>query len=268
MSNHIAAKFLGFVYSPIPEKTFTKLIPKLADSLRAHLPRYEEHSISGITVNVTGDTVAAQQEAQGLELHMVDAEGLWGIKIGNNGLSLSSSKYVAYEEMIPYFKSIMEIITEVLNITHFSRVKLRNINLFAETAGKPNSFENIREKEYWGRQEFDALEGAYLCNGASTRHEYFSKNYLQHIQLASGVVMGGQSYIPQDEWDIWRLRGEIPVEKEVKLLVDISGTSFQAPVNSPEKQNNVTEYQWTLVEECLNNLHDIVNRVYSDITKD
>ena len=167
-------------------------------------------------------------------------------------------------------KSILDVVVEILGITHFSRVMLRNINLFNEVPNTPNRFEDIKNDAYWGRQNFNTLEGGFRCNGASTRHEYFSLDYLTQVQLASGVVLPGQSFIPQNEWDIWKLRGGVPIQQEstAQLLVDISGVNFQAPVNVPEKQNNVSEYSWEAVEKSFNELHQVINSVYSDITEE
>lgn len=269
MSNHISIKLLGFIYAPIPKEIFNEKLSLLTDSLRRFLPRNESPSVSGVSVNIDGGSIATQRQFQGQVLHMVDAEGLWGVKIGDTGISFSTSQYVSYNDVIVYIESILGIVVDVLNITHFSRVTLRNINLFNEIKNEPNRFEDIKDEAYWGRQNFDTLQNKYLCNGASTRHEYFSSDFLTQIQLASGVVMEGQSHIPQEEWDIWRLRGSVPVQKEVaKLVVDISGTRFQAPINIPEKQNNVAEYTWEKIRESFDHLHEVVNNVYSDIIKE
>ncbi len=268
MSNHIAAKFLGFIYSPIPKQKFAELVSQLEDSLRVKLPRYETPAVNNIVVNVTDNNVATQQNTAGKELHMVDANGMFGVKIGDAGVAISAAEYVSYDDLVAFAKWIIENVVTILNVTHFSRLSLRNINLFKEVEGSPNTFRDIRNGTYWGRQEFPTLDDDFSCTGAATRHEYFSNDYLTHLQLLSGVVMNNQSYIPQEEWNIWRLRGEIPSAGKVQLLVDISGTSFQAPMNEPEKQNNVTEYNWDLVENELNSLHAIVNKVYFDITKE
>lgn len=269
MSNHIAAKFLGFIYAQIPPEKFVEQTPKLADALRVYLPRYDVKSVNDIKLNISESSIATHQETVGAELHMVDATGLWGLKIGNSGLSLSTSKYVSYEELVAYLHKVIDIVVDILKITHFSRMILRNINLFDEIKDQPNHFQDIKNNNYWGRQEFTTLEQGFLCNGAATRHEYFSHAYTEHIQLLSGIVMGDhQSYIPQDEWDIWRLRGNIPTTGKVQLLIDIGGTSFQGAINSPETQNNVAPYEWAKVEEDFNKLHSLVNRVYLDIAKD
>jgi uncharacterized protein (TIGR04255 family) len=268
MSNHNAAKFLGFVYAPIPKEKFKELVSQLADSLREKLPRYNTPAVNAITVNVTDRNIATQRETSGIELHMVDANGVMGVKIGDDGLIVSAAEYISYEELLSFSKWIIEKVVGILNVTHFSRLSLRNINLFEETEGSPNIFKDIKNPSYWGRQEFPTLDKEFVCNGAATRHEYFSNDYFKHLQLLSGVVMNNQSYIPQDEWNIWKLRGEIPTIDRVCLLIDISGTSFQAPMNVPEKQHNVTEYKWELVEKELNSLHDFVNQVYFDIAKE
>tara|TARA_R110002072_G_scaffold235441_1_gene392990 strand:- start:6 stop:824 length:819 start_codon:yes stop_codon:yes gene_type:complete len=269
MSNHISAKFFGFVYSPVPSEVFSGRLPDLTNRLRRYLPRHEPHTISGFRLQVNESGVATQQINEShQELHMVDAQGLWGVKVGNTGVSFSASNYVSFEDSVTYIEEIVAIIAEVLEIYYFSRVSLRNINLFGLLPGEDNRFQDIQDESYWGRQEFETLQDGFVCNGASTRHEYFSHDYQTQIQLASGVVLRKQSYIPQDEWDIWKLRGGIPVQNEsdAMLLIDINGTRSEAPMNVPDQQNNVTEYRWEHVRRSFELLHEVVNSVYFDIT--
>ncbi len=270
MKNHIEAKFLGFNYSPLPSDEFDKRISNLADSLRSIYPRFVIKPVRNLYVDLSNESVAAHQQDVGNQLHMVNADGILGIKIGNGGISISTSKYVSYEEIVSHLSDVLKICADVLDISFFSKAFLRNINLFSSVDKSETSFNDIRNNEYWGKQNFNTLSDKFLCSGASTRHEYFSNDYLKHIQLVSGIVLQeqNQSYIPQDQWDIWQLRGNIPIAKESQLLIDISGTAFQAPVNKPELQNNVTEYDWGQVKKSFDDLHIIINNVYSDITKD
>lgn len=268
MNNHIEAKFLGFRYTPVSQESFARTLPTLTDALRDKLPRFDTPTLNGVRFNISSNAIATQQEEQSQELHMVDAKGLWGVKIGNTGLSISASSYISHEDLRAYANSIIEPVVETLKVTHFSRTTLRNINLFEEDPTKPNQFIDIENCHYWGRQDFKTLKNNFLCQGAATRHEYFSNNHEKHIQVTSGVVMEKQSYIPQEEWDIWRLRGEIPSANRTQLLVDITCNGFEAPMNNPKKQNNVTEYTWEKAEQRLDELHVILNNVYSDITTD
>lgn len=269
MSNHISVKFFGFMYAPVPSEVFAERLPDLTNKLRRFLPRNEPHTINGFRVHVNEAGVATQQidEVQ-RELHMVDAQGLWGVKIGNTGVSFSTASYVSFEDSITYIEKIVGVIVDTLEVYHFSRVSLRNINLFGLVVGETNRFEDIKNGDYWGRQEFETLQAGYVCNGASTRHEYSSRDFRTQIQLASGVVSKGQSYIPQDEWDIWKLRGGVPAQNEstAMLLVDINGTRLEAPINIPEQQHNVSEYSWDAVKQSFDLLHEVVNNVYFDIT--
>jgi hypothetical protein len=161
-------------------------------------------------------------------------------------------------------------VVDVLKVSHFSRLSLRNINLFRESEGQVDEFEDIRDESYWGKQAFNTLNDAFFCSGAATRHEYLSSDYQQHININSGVVLPlhNQSYIPQEEWGMWKLRGVIPTLDKVHLLIDIAATSFVSPVNKPELQNNVIEFDWTIVHTKMNKLHNLIANVYSDITKD
>lgn len=269
MSNHIKAKFLGFNYGEISKEAFANMIPELIEALRSKLPNHGEQRVQSINFNVSDDNIDTKQEFLGREPLMVDAEGLWGVRIGNRGIALSTGKYVEFNETMRYFEELLDTLVPILKISHFSQVSLRNINLFKETEGEPNSFVDIKEGKHWGRQEIESLSSPnFLCAGAATKHIYYSTDYLSQLQLASGVVMEKQSYIPQNEWHVWKLRGEVPVLKEPHLMIDISGIAYQAPANEPTKQNILTEYSWDMVSGEFYRLHDLVNRVYTDITKD
>jgi len=269
MSNHIKVKFFSFAYSPVPSEKFSERLSELADQLRRYFPRNEAPSMKGFQIQINDGGVATQQvEEVQRELHMVDAQGLWAVKIGNSGVSFSTAKYVSYDDSITYIETIVGVITDVLGVYHFSHVSLRNINLFDHRAGNDNQFEDIKNGEYWGRQEFETLQTGFICNGASTRHVYFSHDYKTQMQLSSGIVLKGQSPIPQEEWPIWKLRGSVPVQNEsvAMLLVDINGSRHEAPFNNPEQQNNVSEYTWEAVKQSFDELHEVVNSVYFDIT--
>ena len=259
---------MAFNYGDIPKEAFDKMRPELIEALRDKLPRHEEPAVQAFKVNVSPENVDAQQEHLGKELHMVDADGLWGIKIGNQGLSLSTKEYVSFDDMMSYLESFLSTVQPILKISHFSQVSLRNINLFKEIEGEPNKFEDIEERKYWGRHSIDSLSEDFNCAGAATRHVYYSRDFLSQIQLASGVVLPQQSYIPQEEWNIWKLRGAVPALSSVQLMIDISGIAYQAPINQPDKQKNLTQYSWEVVSQEFHDLHDLVNRVYTDLTKD
>jgi uncharacterized protein (TIGR04255 family) len=270
MSNHIAAKFIGLVYAPTPKESFLTNIPKLIEALRNRLPRYETPEVNDITINLDGGNFAAQKNTNGKELHMVDAEGLYGVRIGNNGLIVSYDTYVENEKLMAFFDWVTKKVTSVLNISHFAHLFLRNINIFQEATETSNKFANIRDHKFWGRQELPSLEEGYVCSGAATRHEYLSSDYLNHIQLSSGIVLPSQnqSYIPQDEWAMWKLRGNIPTLKNVHLLIDIAVTGYVSPINVPSKQHNVIEFDSDIVSERLNALHTQLNKIYFDIVEE
>ena len=131
-----------------------------------------------------------------------------------------------------------------------------------------NKFEDIRHEFYWGRQSLPTLtDNKFLCNGAATRHEYISADYAKQLQISSGIVLESQSYIPQGEWDVWRLRGAVPVAQGVNLLIDINAINHQAPINVIANQHIVKEFDWDEIIGQLNLLHDDINGVYGDIIK-
>jgi uncharacterized protein (TIGR04255 family) len=270
MSNHIAVKFVGIVYSSIPKQSFAENLPKLIEVLRTRFPRYETPDVNSFTFNIGSGDIAAQQSDGGKELHMVDAKGILGVKLSNTELVISCSEYVEYDMLIECFSWVTSRIKEILKLTHFARVSLRNINLFEKVEGQKNAFQDIRDTKFWGRQELPTLETDFACSGAATRHDYFSSDYLSYIQLSSGVVLPAhnQSYIPQNEWGMWKLRGDIPTLETTHLLIDINATEFVAPVNKPSKQHNVEDFEESIIKIKLNKLHELVNSIYYDITKE
>lgn len=268
-TNHIAAKFASLEIAPLPVDEFKQAMSGLTAKLREHYPRYEERTISGFQFSLSDQSFTNRQPLEDKELHMVDAEGNWGVKIGNRGISLSTAKYEPYEEVLTRFQELLNTCVACLKISFFSKTSLRNINLFNEVADKHNHFEDIKHAAYWGRQDFDTLGEGFLCSGASTRHEYISPDFHSRIQLVSGIVIGGQrqSYIPQDQWDIWQLRGGIPVSSAdgAQLLIDIAATKSEASLQQP---GTVSPYSWKKVKESLDGLHKIINNVYADIIQE
>lgn len=265
MINHIAAKFAGLTYSAIPSETFNNKHQSLIEELRRDYPLSDVATMNNYRVDLTNEHIDTEKTS-GIEVHMVSADRKLGLKIGNQGAVISVNGYVAFDELIAHFQLIVEKVHDVLDITHFSQVHLRNINLFPETE-ESNKFKDIRREGDWGRQQISALrDKKFVCSGAATKHVYLSEDYTRQLQISSGVVMGEtHSYIPQEEWDIWKLRGGVPVAKEVNLLIDITGISHQAPVNEPEKINFLKEFNWDDIADQLTSLHDDINSVYRDI---
>lgn len=262
MINHIAAKFVGLSYSAIPAEIFENNHQRLIEKLRSKFPRYNVPKVSNIQFNLSGEQLNREQISS-IEIHMVSADGKHGIKIGNQGVFLSVAGYTAFKELVSEFESAVESIHSILEITHFSQVHLRNINLFPEVT--PDIFKDIRDGHYWGKQSLSTLTDGFSCNGAATRHEYFSSDFMRNLHISSAVIGAKHSYIPQDEWDIWRLRGSIPVVQNVELQIDILGIMQQAPADKPERQREVREYNWDEISTQLQLLHDDINGVYSDI---
>ncbi|RLA02443.1 MAG: hypothetical protein DRQ47_06785 [Gammaproteobacteria bacterium] len=265
MSNHIKAKFLGFGYGVISQEKFSQMIPDLSESLRNRLPVHTRQPVQAVKVSLANENLNAHPETLGEELYMVDAKGLWGVRIGNRGIAITVAKYLEFEAVMHYLEDILRTLADELRISHFSQVSLRNINLFKEVPGHPNKFADINEGVHWGRQEIAALSSGFPCTGAATKHVYQSANELIQLQLSSAVVMPSQSYIPQDEWGIWKLHGKIPALEETQLMIDISSVAFQS---ATDKLNGLSEYSWEMVSKEFNKLHDLVHKVYADITKD
>lgn len=267
MSNHIKAKILGLTYGAISQENFAKKIPDIADSLRSRFPNRTEQRIQDINIDMAADEVSTTISSPAKECLVVDAKGKWGVTIGNQGIKLSVDGYAEYDETLEYFKWVLKVLSPILNVLHFSQVSLRNINLFAEVEGQPNRFADIQERKHWGRQEIEYLTTDFTCSGAATKHIYYSSDYLNQIQLSSGIVMEGQSYIPRTEWAVWSLRGKIPSVPMRHLMIDITATSYQAPVNEPSMQIIMSEYSWADVALEFEKLHTLVNGTYFDIVE-
>jgi uncharacterized protein (TIGR04255 family) len=265
MKNHIKAKFLGLNYGEISKEKFEQMIPDLIEALRHKLPIHDQRPVQGVKVSVSNENLEARPENIGLELHMVDSKGIWGVRIGNGGIAISTAEYVAYDEVMTYLEELFDILANELRISHFSQVSLRNLNLFKEEVGQSNKFTDIKDGIHWGRQEIATLSSGYPCSGAATKHIYNSVDGSIQIQLSSAVVLENQSFIPQNEWSIWNLHGHIPVSKETQLMIDISSSAFQT---DSERRNRLVDYSWEEVSKEFNKLHDLVNQVYTDITKD
>lgn len=263
MPNQIEAKFFQLFFSPLPKKKFNENIESLQECLRDMFPTFDAPVVKDFKIDV--DQKSIDDSDSGHVLHMIDAEGKYGIKVNNTSLNLSVSGYDEYCEMLKIFEEVCNRIKPVLNITHFSRVIVRNINVFDQSTEQVDTFINIKNRDIWGRQDFESIKSKFVCTGAATRHEYLSDDKRGTLHIASSVVMSGRSYIPQDEWNIWQLRGNIPSVDKVKLLIDLASTYYQHTLDDPSKRNNVSAFEWDLVKESLDKNHEILNSVYDDI---
>lgn len=272
MSNHVAAKFMGIAYAELSSKEFQSKIDSLIDTLRQHFPTHTVFTQNQILIQFgAAQSNTPPETGPNFELHMVDANGLYGVKISKGSISLSTSEYVSYEDMCEMMHVVSEKVRTVLELSHVKNLSLKNINLFKHSpTAEQDAFEDIKEGKYWGRQNFPTLDHDFDCSGASTRHEYVSKDRSTLITIVSGIVMGdqSQSYIPPNEWDIWTLRKSIPVKPGMHLLIDISAMGNSTP-NEPINKNSLAPYKgWETLQSNYDRLRGMVNNVYSNIAKD
>lgn len=268
MSNHIKTKYLGLTYAPINVASFATKTPELMEALRGDYPSQKINQIQDINIDIDADGVATRLAPQGEEVLMVDADGKWGVTIGNLGVRLTVDEYVAYDSCVSKFKALMDVVAPILKIDYFTVITLRNINLFEEITNSPNRFTHINEDRYWGRQELRSLEKDYSCGGAATKHIYHTHDFKMRVQLTSSVVIQGQTFVPRPEWPLWEIRGEVPAAKKTHLMIDIAAESFQYPLDEPSQKNKMTRYEWSVVENELNKLHDNINQIYGNIVKE
>lgn len=270
MSNHVAVKFLSFNFSEITPDSFSKNIQSVIESLRKSFPRFRIQRLNEIEINFGQENLNANNNSRDGMLQMLDAEGLFGIKVDYKSINVSVAKYVQFSELLQKFEKIMDVITTKLEISHYSSISLRNINLFDQLENT-DCFEDIQNSSIWGTHDFNTLfSNNFTCQGAATRHEYIKEDGMTALQISSAILFKKHSYIPGNEWDIWKFRGEIPTAnpaKDVQLLIDIMCSKYTAALNSPEK-NNVGEYEWRRVKEDIEQMHNLINGAYQDIVKE
>ena len=77
--------------------------------------------------------------------------------------------------------------------------------------------------------------------------------------------MPNQTYIPPEEWSSWSLRGRPPIiEGETPVLsIDIMGKNY--PDNIKLYKGKSLKYEWNTINNKLNDLHNSINLVYSNI---
>lgn len=275
MTNKIEARFFTLNFSAIPDEIFESKCGELIESLRSLFPIYNRQQLNRIEFKFDDLEAHAPIKHSASQLCMLDANLIFGIKLSANELCLTVDKYQGFTEALGLFSTTLGKINEILKISHFQSVSMRNINVFdlkteVVDSVRIESFDGIRNQKIWGSQPLDVLDDNFLCSGSTTRHEYINLQSGLKINISSGVGQPNQSYIPQADFDIWQMRGNIPIKDAHFLVVDINGIYNQIkPGSSGTNENRPTPlavFSLEVIQSQFSACHELINQIYDEIS--
>ncbi|EPR5524696.1 TIGR04255 family protein [Vibrio parahaemolyticus] len=266
MVNKIVAKKASIRFEPLGVTTLKSKLEALQEALRDRFPKSKMPRMQAFNIDLTNPNSIQVDQDGAHELHMVSADNVHALKIGNQGFDYSIRGYVSYEHQREMFLHVVDLAMRTMDVKYVGHLSVHNINMFAFDA--EGAAANIRENSPFAAKD-KGIDDSWQHVGAATRHDYELDDGLVGLVIHSTIAQEGQSFIPQPEWELWQLMGGIPVVQERSLLLTI------AVAHNQEGKAQRTPQGVSLVnldlEDVANKfdlVHEHLNRTYDSITKE
>jgi len=267
MVNKVAAKKISIRFEQVGKESFKDKLESLSELLRTRFPTYEKPQVQSVSINMANPHVPVVNNDDGaIELHMVSANNMHALLIGNQGFDYIVRDYIDYKVQKEMFIFVVEAVQTIMNIKFVGLILLQNINIFEfNTDGLAINIKND--------SPFNVLENSFTtdwtCVGAATRQDYVLENGLLGMNVSSTIAHQGQSFAPQHEWGLWQMMGGIPVLKNRKLILTISVVHNQQATHGKKAPGlNFVDFDLAKIGEDIDQIHEHLNNTYESITKE
>lgn len=116
-------------------ENIAEYVSKLQDSIRERFPHFQDVSMSAIQFKE--NSVASPMTW--VQWHFIDKEKQTGIILDKQSIAIHTTDYTQYHSLISSFGKVIEQFYAILNISLFTRLGLRYINLIEEGLSDINS---------------------------------------------------------------------------------------------------------------------------------
>lgn len=267
MVNKIVAKKASIRFEKLGVSTLKSKLETLQEALRDRFPKSNMPRFQSFNIDLTNpNSVHIDQDGGVHELHMVSADNIHALKIGNQGFDYSVRGYVEYEQQREMFLYVVGLVMHIMEVKYFGLLSLHNINMFAFDA--EGAAANIRENSPFAATHKE-IDDVWQRVGAATRHDYELDDGLIGLVVNSTIAQQGQSFVPQPEWELWQFMGGIPVVQERSLLLTISVVHHQKEKAQRTPQEfSLVKLELADVATKLDLIHGLLNSTYDSITKE
>lgn len=267
MANNVVAKKTSIRFEQLGIDTFKSKLEALQEALRPRFPIYLIPNIQSVSINMSNAQASVVDNNGMVELHMVSADRLYALQIGNLGMDLTASKYVEFDQQKEMFLFVVNEIKNIFDIKYLAQLFIHNTNML--DVNESGIAENIKTESSFNVLENNSLDGGWSCIGAATRQDYLQENGLIGMTVHSSIAHPGQSFVPQPDWGLWQLMGAIPVIDKKCLLLNISVAHNQQERTKLSSQGlSFVPFDLSDVETKLDIIHSYLNKTYDAITKE
>ena len=166
-------------------------VPQLQDKIRENFPHYQEVNIQ--TVQLRGGQQPITTTL--IQWHFMDKEKHTGIILDKQTITIHTSRYDQFQPLLDSFETVVTRFNEVLNISLFTRLGLRYINLIEDGLTKMSA----------GLQGFQLTgngfkENQFLARTETTQRSQEGVVKVQVTRIGDKQVVGNiqSSFVPQD----------------------------------------------------------------------
>ncbi|ANN29628.1 TPA: TIGR04255 family protein [Vibrio vulnificus] len=266
MVNKVVAKKISIRFEQLVAEQFNSKLPGLQELLRVRFPTYQTPRVESFNINVSNPNSVQIDKNGATELYMSSADNMHALQIGNQGFDYTVRGYVEFEEQKEMFLFVLNAIYSVMDVKFIGHLSIRNINLF--NINEEGVVPNIKADSPFNISENSGIDD-WIQMGAGTRRDYVLENGLLGMAVNSSIAVQGQSYVPQQEWQLWQMTGGVPAVMEKSLLLMIFVAHNQKDFASRGQAGNVlVDLNIANIEEQLTRIHDLLNQTFASITKE
>ncbi|GAM63936.1 hypothetical protein JCM19232_2346 [Vibrio ishigakensis] len=266
MVNKIVAKKASIRFEKLGVSGLKSKLEALQEALRDRFPKSHMPRVQALNIDLTNPNAVQVDQDGAYELHMVSADNVHALKIGNQGFDYSIRNYAPFEAQKEMFLHVVRMVMHAMDVKYVGHISMQNINMLAFDA--EGAAANIRENSPFAVTD-KGIDEAWQRVGAATRHDYELDDGLIGLVVHSTIAHEGQSFIPQPEWELWQFMGGIPVVQERSLLLTISVAHHQQGKEQRAPQGmSLVNLDLQDVENKFDHIHEHLNRTYGSITKE
>lgn len=266
MVNKIVAKKASIRFEKLGVSALKSKLEALQEALRDRFPKSHMPRVQALNIDFTNPNAVQVDQDGAYELHMVSADNVHALKVGNQGFDYSVRNYVPFKEQKEMFLHVVSMVMRAMDVKYVGHMSIQNINML--TFDSEGAAANIRENSPFAVTD-KGIDEAWQRVGAATRHDYELDDGLIGLVVHSTIANKGQSFIPQPEWELWQFMGGIPVVQERSLLLTIAVAHHQQGKEQRTPQGvSLVSLDLQDVENKFDQIHEHLNRTYDSITKE
>lgn len=250
LSNHPLVYTLFMLRFP-KQTTLESVVPKIQESLKKDYPIYEPRSQQGIEIAQSPDGQSFRTFTTTDHLFF-DGERKRGFLVRDDRVVFHAARYPSFEEFSSWFMSVIRVVVDVMDLSHYESVGIRYIDAIIPNYGEGESLEDLLNQSLL-HFEIKA-EGITQCASSRQTSQYTTDEGL--LTLKSNLLLSTDTSIPPELRDLSSLLRVEEKEKKGSFAVLDFDHAFAPP------EGTVDELDLDALLTKVNKMHDITSRAF------